>query len=136
MSQRINQKPMRSLPTNHIIGVIDQFQEAEQAVQALQNAGYRAQDILLIGDRAFIEAIQQRQQQTSPFKWAIHVFFASTDVGFPADLYAQQARQGSQVLAVHTSTVDQAQQIAQILGGYHVHLLKYFGRWVTADFPS
>lgn len=30
MSQSLDQKPMRSLPTNHVIGVIDQLQEAER----------------------------------------------------------------------------------------------------------
>ncbi len=136
MSQRTSQKPMRSLPTNHVIGVIDQLQEAEQAVQSLQNAGYAAQDILLISSQAFIEAIQQRRQQSSSFKRASHAFLVSSDDGFPAELYLQQAQRGSHVLAVYASTGEQAQQIVQELQAYHVHHLKYFSQWTTTDYPS
>jgi hypothetical protein len=135
MSQMSNQK-LRALPTNHVIGVIDQLQEAEQAVQALQDAGHAAQDMLLLSSQAFIEAIQQRQQQTSAFKQAIHTFFASSDDGFPGDLYFQEAQKGVHVLAVYASTKEQAQQIAQELYVYHVHHLKYFSRWTTTDYPA
>ncbi len=136
MPQRTNQEPMRSLPTNYVIGVIDQLHEAEQAVQTLQSTGYAAQDILLIPSQDFIEAIQQRRQQTSSFTRAVHAFSVSSDEGFPADLYLQQARQGSHMLAVYASTGEQAQQIAQELRAYPVHHLKYFSQWAITDFPS
>jgi hypothetical protein len=139
MTQGTNQEPTgsaRSLPTNHLIGVIDQLQEAEQAVQALQDAGYAAQDILLIPSQAFIEGIQERQQQSSRFANAVHIFFASTEESYPGDVYLQQAQRGAQVLAVYAPTVEQAQQIAPILSKYHIQLLKYFGRWATTNFPS
>jgi hypothetical protein len=119
-----------------VIGVIDQLQVAEQAVQSLQNAGYAAQDILLISSQAFIEAIQQRRQQTSSFTRASHAFFASSDDGFPADMYLQQAQRGANMLAVYASTGEQAQQIVQVLHVYPVHHLKYFSQWTTTDYPS
>ena len=128
--------PIRPLPTNYVIGAIDQLQEAEQAVQALQDAGYATQDILLIPGQAFIEAFQQREQQTSSFERAAHKFFISSDEGFPADAYLQQVQRGAQILAVYTTTADQAQKIAQVLGKYHAHQLNYFGRWTTTNFPS
>ena len=136
MSQKNNQEPMRALPTNYVIGVIDQLHEAEQAVQTLQNAGYATQDILLIPSQDFIEVMQQRRQHTSSFKRAIHAFSVSSEDGFPADLYLQQARQGSHMLAAYASTGEQAQQIVQELRVYHVHHLKYFSQWATTDFPS
>ena len=137
MSQRTNQEPTRPLPMNYVIGgVIDSLQEAEQAVQTLQGAGYSDQDILLIPSQDFIEAIQQRRQQTSAFNRAMHAFSVSSDEGFPADLYLRQARKGSHMLAVYASTREQAQKIAQLLSTYDVHLLKYFSRWAVTDFPS
>ncbi|MBA3948061.1 MAG: hypothetical protein H0X37_26370 [Herpetosiphonaceae bacterium] len=135
MSQATGQEPVRSLPKNHVIGVIEQLQEAEQAVQALQNAGHAAQDILLIPSQTFIEAIQQRRQQTSSFKRATHAFLVSSDDGFPAELYLEQAQRGAQVLAVYASTREQADQIVHALHAYHVHHLKYFSPWTTNDYP-
>ena len=32
--------------------------------------------------------------------------------------------------------VEQAEQIAHILHSYHAYLVKYFGRWITTEFPS
>jgi adenosine/AMP kinase len=119
-----------------VIGAIDQLQEAEQAVQALQDAGYAASDILLISNQDFIEAIQQRKQQTSSFEKAAHKFFISSDEGFPADVYLQQVQRGTQIVAVYTSIANQAQEIAQVLGRYHAHQLNYFSRWTTTNFPS
>jgi hypothetical protein len=136
MAHSTNQEPVRSLPTKYVIGVIDQRQEAEQAVQTLQNGGCAAQDILLISSEDFIEAIQQRRQQTSAFKRTIHAFSVSSDEGFPADLYLQQTQRGACVLAVYASTGEQAQQIAQVLHAYPVHHLKYFSQWSITDFPS
>ena len=139
MTQDTGQEPTRStrpLPTNYVIGAIDQLQEAEQAVQALQGAGYAASDILLIPSQDFIEAMQQRKQQSSSFEKAAHKFFISSDEGFPADVYLQQVQRGAQILAVYTTTADQAQQIAQVLSKYHAHQLNYFSRWTTTNFPS
>ncbi len=136
MSQETSQEPMRSLPTNYVIGVIDQLREAEQAVQTLQNTGYTAQDMLLISSQDFVEAIQQRRQHTSAFKRAIHAFSVSSEESFPADMYLHQAQRGAYVLAVYASTGEQAQQIAQKLHAYPVHHLKYFSQWAITDFPS
>jgi len=128
--------PTHPLPTNYVIGVVEQWQEAEQAVQALHDAGHAAQDILLFRSQVFIEGLQGMLQQSSPLARAAHIFFTSSDEGFPGNLYLQHAQRGAHVLAVYTPTVDKAEQIAQVLSVYHVHLLKYFSRWTTTDFPS
>jgi hypothetical protein len=112
------------------------MQEAEQVVQALRDAGYAAQDILLIPGQTFIESVQEWQQESSGFKKALYIFFTSTDEGFPGDVYFQQAQQGAYVLAVYAPTGVEAQQIAQILNKYQVRFVKYFGRWSTTNFPS
>jgi hypothetical protein len=139
MTHDTNQEQMNathSLPTHYVIGAIDDMQEAEKVVQALRDAGYAAQDILLIPGQSFIEAIQEWKQESSSFKKAIYVFFTSTDEGFPGDVYFQLARQGANVLAVYASTMEEAQQVAQILNNYSVRFVKYFGSWSTTNFPS
>jgi hypothetical protein len=46
-----------SFPRKHVIGVFDSLQEGEQAIQALVDAGYRAEDIAFIPGQDFPSAL-------------------------------------------------------------------------------
>lgn len=48
-----------SFPSRHVMGVFGSWQEGEQAVQALVDAGYHAQDIALIASQDFPSALQE-----------------------------------------------------------------------------
>ncbi|MDQ6672941.1 MAG: hypothetical protein M3069_19745 [Chloroflexota bacterium] len=126
----------RPLPKDHVIGAIARLQEAEEAVQALQKAGYPARDILLIPSNMFIDGLQERRQNAGRVRQALHAFFTSSDEGYPGDLYLEHARNGRNVLAVYASTDEQAQGIAQVLSTYHVHSLRYYGPLTVTSFPS
>lgn len=126
----------RPFPTNHVIGVIDELQEAEEAVQALRDAGYPARDIVLIPSQTFIDAMQKVRQETNRVTQVLHVFFNSSYEGFPGDLYLEQARAGRQVLSVYASTAERAQEIARVLSKYHMHLLRYYSLFTVTDLSS
>jgi hypothetical protein len=132
----MDQKPTRSLPIKHVIGVIDQLQEAEQAIQSLQDAGYAAQDVHLFPSQVFVETMQQKRQQISSFGRALHVVMFSNDDGFHGDLYLHQAQRGAHILAVYASAREQEQEIAKLLHTYHGHHVKYIGQWTVTDYPS
>jgi hypothetical protein len=58
----------------HLVGVIDTLQEAKQAVRALQDAGYHAQDIHLISSQEFIAGVQKWKQRKSPLAQMFEIF--------------------------------------------------------------
>jgi hypothetical protein len=126
----------RSLPKNHVIGAIDTISEAEAAVEALTGAGWPAKDILLVPSETFISDIEQIRRGTSPVRHTVHVFLNSTDDGFPADRYLEQARHGRHILHVYAPSAERAQEIAQVLRPFKLHILRYYGTLATIDFPS
>lgn len=62
--------------------MIDDLQQAEQAVQALWDAGYATIDIHLFASEQFVAAVEHRNQQHSRLLRALLHFFTSTDDGF------------------------------------------------------
>ncbi len=129
-------RPVASYPRHQVVSVIDNLQEAEQAVKALQDAGYNAKDIRLISYQDFIEAFRELQQQHSSLSRLVHIFLKSYDEGFAGEMYLQQAQQGHAILTVHIPEPEQMNQVRDILVNYHAHLIKYFGRWTITDLPS
>ena len=128
--------PRLPYPLHRVVGVIDTLQEAEQAVQALQAAGYRTQDIRLIQSQEFIAGVREWKRQKSPLARTVAIFLASDDEGFPGDLYLSEAEQGHAILGVRLSTSEQVNHVRDILVNYHAHLIKYFGRGAIEDLPS
>jgi hypothetical protein len=63
-------------------------------------------------------------------------FFASTDDGFPGDVYLHEARRGHPILVVHLKRAEQMEQLRDLLTPYHAHHIKYIGTWTVTDLPS
>ncbi len=126
----------RSLPGNHVIGALDRISDAEAAVEALKGAGCPAKDILLVPSETFITDIEQIRRGTSRVRHTIHVFLNSTDDGFAADQYLEQARRGRHILHVYAASAKRAEEIARVLGPFRLHILRYYGTLATIDFPS
>jgi hypothetical protein len=129
-------RPIPSYPLHRVVGVIDTLQEAEQAVRALQDAGYQAQDVHLIPSQEFIAGVREWEHRKSPLAQTVEIFLASDDDGFPRDTYLHEAEQGHVILSVRLSTSEQVNQVRDILVNYHAHHIKSFGRWAIADLPS
>lgn len=55
--------PAAPFPRKYIHSVIDDLQQAEQAMHALEAAGYEARDIHLIASQQFVAAVEQRLQR-------------------------------------------------------------------------
>ena len=84
----------------------------------------------------FISDIQEIRRSTSRVRETIHVFLNSTDEGFPADQYLEQAHRGRDILHVFAPSAERAQEIAQVLRPFKLHILRYYGTFSTIDFPS
>ena len=121
---------------HQVVSVIDTLQEAEQAVHALQDAGYHAQDIHLISSQEFIADVREWKQQKNPLSRLVEIFLGSDDEGFPGAMYLDEAEQGHAILSMRLSASEQMNQVRDILVNYHAHQIKYFGRWAITDLPS
>ena len=127
--------PPIPFPRKYVYSVIDDLHQAEQAVQALQNAGYYAQDIHLFASRQFVAAVEQISQQHSRLAEALLRFFISTDDGFFGDVYLDEARRGHHILVVHLPRTERMEQMRELLVLYHSHYIKYVGTWTVIDLP-
>jgi len=127
--------PTPTFPTNHVVGIVKDLQEGEQALHALRNAGHAEDRIHLIQSMEVVEGIQGRLQDGNLLRKWLHQLGTSSDQGYAGRLYLEQARRGWHLIAVYASTAEQADQITHLLSNYHVSLMKYFGRWSITDFP-
>jgi hypothetical protein len=116
--------PAAPFPRKHVHSVFDDLQDAVQAVQALQAAGYDASDIHLMASWDYMEAVERRQTPMS--------FLSSIDEGF-VDVYLHEARRGHYILAVRLSRYEQILRVRNLLAARHAHLVKYVDTWTFAD---
>ena len=116
--------PAAPFPRKYVHSVFDDLQDAMQAVQALQAAGYDARDIHLMASWDYMEAVERRQAPMG--------FLSSIYEGF-VDVYLHEARRGHHILAVHLSRHEQILQVRNMLASHHAHLMKYVNTWTFAD---
>ncbi len=128
--------PVTSYPIHRVVCVIDSLQEAKQAVHALQDAGFSAEDIHLIRSQDFIGGVREWKQRKNPLSQVVEIFLASYDEGFPGETYLHEAEQGHAILSVRLPSSEQVNQVRDILVNSHAHQIKYFGRWAIADLPA
>ena len=116
--------PAAPFPRKYVHSVFDDLQDAVQAVQALQTAGYDARDIHLMASWDYMEAVERRQAPMG--------FLSSIDEGF-IDVYLREARRGHHILAVRLSRYEQILRVRNLLAAHHAHLVKYVDTWTFAD---
>jgi hypothetical protein len=128
--------PVAPFPRKYVYSAIDNLHQAEQALQVLQDAGYNAQNIRLFASQEFVAAAEHGLQQQSRLSEMLFRFFASTDDGFPGDVYLQEAQLGHSILLVHLKSAEQMEQVRDLLVPYRAHHIKYIGTWTVTDLPS
>ena len=131
--QNKNAFPTSTFPRDHVVAVFDDYGQAEQAVQELQQAGYSADSTHLFRGQDFIHSFEDTEQQASGFSKFVHTAQASSDEGFAGSMYLDEAHRGHNILAVYEPKSDQLGRIQAILDKHGAHLAKYFGTWDVTD---
>jgi hypothetical protein len=125
------------IPRKHVAGVFDSFEEGEQAVQELVDAGYHAEDIAFIPSQDFPSAFQERLQKDGLFQRRIHDSQVTTDEGSLGELYLAAARQGSHFIAISVPQREHVAEVSAILFHHGARLVKYIDTWSVEDlFPA
>jgi hypothetical protein len=125
-----------SSPGKHVVGAIGSLQEAEQAVQALMDAGYHAEDMALIPGQDFPSALQERSRKEGRFWQTMHQFQVTTDEGPLAEQLAAWARQGSAILFLSVPHREHEAPVSALLFTHGARLVRYVDTWsVEGLFP-
>ncbi|HEX6738824.1 MAG TPA: hypothetical protein VF310_11150 [Vicinamibacteria bacterium] len=119
-------------PVGHLIGIVRDGQEAEQAARSLCDAG--STDVVVLDGRPALKALRSRERAAQPLAraWAR----LSTYLSDEAD--ARQAAldaldQGHAIVMVYASGREQRDQAEGILRAHGARGLAYFGRWTITE---
>ena len=122
-------------PTDYVVGVIDDLQEAQQAIKAFEDAGYDANEIRLMESQEALQKTEELDEHKNWFQRLISSFQSRTDET-GVDIYQYEAEQGNHILHVHANSQDEVEKITALMRNYHAHAIKFFGRWSVADMPA
>jgi len=125
-----------SSPGKHVVGVFGSLQEGEQAVQALVDAGYHAEDMVFIPSQDFPSALQERLRKEGLFWRIIHYLQITTDEGSLGELLLASARQGSPIITIYVLQREHIDDVSAILFNHGARLVKYVGNWSVEDLFS
>ncbi|HKV02534.1 MAG TPA: hypothetical protein VJQ26_10440, partial [Ktedonobacteraceae bacterium] len=117
-------------------GVFGSLQEAEQAVQALVDAGYHVEDMALIPGQDFPSAFQERLRKEGRFLRIMHHLQVTTDEGSLRELLEASARQGSAIILLYVPQREHIDEVSALLFNHSARLVEYVGKWSVEDlFP-
>ncbi|HLZ21916.1 MAG TPA: hypothetical protein VKQ30_07330 [Ktedonobacterales bacterium] len=122
-------------PTNHIIAVINERQEAERAAHALRDSGFTHVDLLSGADSLHM-VHQQKDQQNPLDKFWESARKALTEAESSEQAYMNALRQGRSVVMTLVADSSDADRADEILQRYHAHSVQHFGEWTITNLPD
>jgi hypothetical protein len=123
-------------PGKHVVGVFGPLQEAEQAVQALVDAGYHVEDMALIPSQDFPSAFQEHLRKEGRFVQIMHHLQVTTDEGSLSELLKASARHGSAIISLYVPQREHIDEVSALLFNHGARIVKYVGNWSVEDlFP-
>src|SRR5260370_32692382 len=120
-------------PGKHVVGVFDSLQEAEQAVQALVDAGYHAEDIALIPGQDVPSAFRERLRKEGLFWRIIHRLQVTTDEGSLRELLEASPREGAPIISLYVPQREHIGEVSALLFNHGARLVEYVGNWAVED---
>ncbi len=123
-------------PTDYMTGIISELEDAEKAIEALQQAEFDANHIVLFTSQQAMQKLQESQQHPSFLKKMMGVLasVASDTGGQYYLLYEKATREGQHILNVYAPRLEQQDRAHTILKAHHGHTIKFFGQWAVKDF--
>ena len=120
-------------PYRHVVAVFGSLQEALQAVQALEDTGYRAQDTRVIKSRDFPSALQEYRQGEGGFSKMLHESEVTTDEGSIPSLLEAPAQEKSAFLFLYMPQREHLDEVSTLLFNHGARLVKYVDEWSVED---
>ena len=120
-------------PGKHVVGVFGSLQEAEQAVQALVDAGYHAEDMALIKSQDFSSALQEHRRKEGRYWQMMHQLQITTDEGSLRELLEAPAPQGSAIIFLYVPRREHLDEVSALLFNHGARPVKFVGNWSVED---
>lgn len=123
-----------SQSSDWIVGVIDDLGPAAQAEQALLDAGFAHDDLLLLSGPEALRRLEKKDEQAGPLgRMRKAIASVVTDAHSFERAYATDASAGHAILSVHSDADDWVDRARDILARYGAHSIKRYGRWAITD---
>lgn len=119
-------------PTDNLFTIIDNPADAEQALQALQAAGFAADTQVFHGEDGAHRIDASGAQHGRLAQLRRRRQSVSLD-GQHAALYEQAVRQGHCVIAVHADEPERRETVRQILRANGGHFINFYGRFTITQ---
>jgi hypothetical protein len=122
-------------PMNQIIAILDELEDAQLAIEALQLAGFGEKDVLLVTSPQATETSSSREQRWRFFnRIRLAVSSVVSDESPYQELCMRAIRQGHHIVNVHALHEKEQQLAAAILKDHRGHTIKFFGWWAITDY--
>jgi hypothetical protein len=120
-------------PTNQLFSIIDNPADAEQALQALEAAGFASDTQVFHGEEG-AHRIDASGAQHGRLAQLRRLRQSVSLDGQHAALYEQAVRQGHCVIAVHAIDSERREEARQILKAHGGHFINFYGRFTIHQF--
>lgn len=122
-------------PTNYLVAILQDAHEAEQAAQALRDAGFA--DVVVFPGQQALQAIEANEEKESPLRrsWE-RQSLEMEDETDSRQRYLEALRRGHAIVLVYAPQQAQEELAEGILKAHRAHALKFFGRWTITDITS
>lgn len=119
-------------PTNHIIAIVNDGQEAERAADALRQAGFTHVELLSGADS--LRKVHQKESKENPLEklWE-DAREAFTETESTEKVYRDALSAGRCVVMAGVANVDDAERADDILRHYHAYSVQHFGSWTVTN---
>ncbi len=137
MTEHLFSQPTTSAiyPMNQIIAILDELGDAQQAVEALLQAGFGEKDILLVTSPQATETSSSREKRWRVLnRIRLAVSSVVSDESPYQEMCVQAMKQGHHIVNVHALHDKEQQLAATILKDHRGHTIKFFGWWAITNY--
>lgn len=119
-------------PTNHIIAVVNDQQEAQRAADALREVGFT--HVELLSGAESLRKVHQKERAQNPLARLWESARESlTETEASEQLYLDALQAGHCVVMAGVANADDAQRADDILRRYHAYSVQHFGSWTVTN---
>ena len=121
-------------PQDYVAAAIDRPEDAERAAEALRQAGFGADEVVVMHSDQVVENLQFRQEHLNILERMLaEIKKKTTDEGLDEKRYEAEAKRGASIINVYAPDDEQVRRATEILSAHGAHHINHFGRWAVED---